>query len=54
MGVFARMLVALAEAGQYVSKTMIDATYLKAYRTASSLRRKKGGAVASSVSQRGA
>ncbi|MFC3030905.1 MULTISPECIES: IS5 family transposase [Roseomonadaceae] len=44
MGVFARMLMTLAEAGQDVSKIMIDATYLKAHRTASSLHRKKGGA----------
>ena len=45
-GVFARMMVGLA-AGHGEKKTvMIDATYLKAHRTASSLGVKKGGVVA--------
>ena len=45
MGVFARMMAGLAaEAEAEAPKTvMIDATYLKAHRTASSLRSKKGG-----------
>ena len=51
MGIFARMLMTLAEAGQDVSTVMIDATHLKTHRTASSLRRQKGGAVASSDAQ---
>lgn len=42
--VFARIMIGLA-AGSAEHKTiMIDATYLKAHRTASSLRVKKGGA----------
>jgi len=42
MGVFGRMMAGLA-AGRAEPKTvMIDATYLKAHRTASSLRVKKG------------
>ena len=45
-GVFAAMMAGLA-AGHGETKTvMIDATYLKAHRTASSLGVKKGGAVA--------
>jgi transposase len=45
-GVFAKMMAGLA-AGHGEKKTvMIDATYLKAHRTASSLGVKKGGAVA--------
>ena len=46
MGVFARIMEGLAaeSAGGTERKTvMIDATYLKAHRTASSLRMKKGG-----------
>jgi len=54
MGVFARMLMALAEADQDVSTVMIDATHLKTHRTASSLRGKKGGPVASSAAPRAA
>lgn len=54
MGIFARMLVVLAEVGQDLSMVMIDATHLKAHRTASSLRGQKGGAVASSGAPRAA
>lgn len=43
MGVFARMMVGLASEGTEQKTIMIDATYLKARRTASSLRVKKGG-----------
>ena len=43
MGVFARMMVGRASAGGEEKVVMIDATYLKAHRTASSLRAKKGG-----------
>lgn len=45
MGVFARIFegLALEAAGQ--KTIMIDATYLKAHRTASCMRGKKGGAV---------
>ena len=43
MGVFARILMALADEGQDTELLMIDATHLKAHRTASSLRGKKGG-----------
>ena len=42
MGVFARMLMELAQVGQDIDTLMIDATHLKAHRTASSLRGKKG------------
>ncbi len=52
MGVFARMLATLAEEGQDTRLVMIDATHLKAHRTASSLRGQKGGAVASSGAPR--
>jgi len=38
MGVFARMMRGLSEQGADPSTLMIDATYLKAHRTASSLR----------------
>jgi hypothetical protein len=41
MGVFVRMMEGLA-ANAEPSTVMIDATYLKAHRTASSLRVKKG------------
>ena len=43
MGVFARMMEGLAAEGADRKTVMIDATYLKAHRTASSLRLKKGG-----------
>ena len=42
MGVFARMMEGLAPEGGEDKVVMIDATYLKAHRTASSLRVKKG------------
>ena len=41
-GVFARILVGLASESAEHKTIMIDATYLKAHRTASSLRAKKG------------
>ena len=44
MGVFARILIELADQGTETSTVMIDATYLKAHRTASSQRAKKRGA----------
>ena len=43
LGVFARMLDTMASEGQNTEVVMIDATHLKAHRTASSLRGKKGG-----------
>jgi len=43
MGVFARMMAGLAAEAEVPRTVMIDATYLKAHRTASSLRAKKGG-----------
>ena len=43
MGVFARMMVGLAARSAEPTTVMIDATYLKAHRTASSPRLKKGG-----------
>ena len=45
MGVFARIMTELAAQAQQIEMGMIDATHLKAHRTASSLGRKKGGAV---------
>ena len=45
-GIFARMLLELADQGGGTDTLMIDATHLKAHRTASSLGLKKGGAVA--------
>jgi transposase len=42
MGVFARMMEGLATEGSEEKVVMIDATYLKAHRTASSLRAKRG------------
>jgi len=45
MGVFTRMMERLASAGAERRTVMIDATYLKAHRTASSLR-VKGGSLA--------
>ena len=52
LGVFARIFTELAAEGQDVETIMIDATYLKAHRTASSLRGKKGGSIASSGAPR--
>lgn len=52
LGVFARILTELAAEGRDVETIMIDATHLKAHRTASSLRGKKGDAAASSVAPR--
>jgi len=43
MGVFLRMMEGLAVASAEPKTVMIDATYLKAHRTASSLAVKKGG-----------
>ena len=43
MGVFARIMEGLASEATVPKTVMIDATYLKAHRTASSLRSKKGG-----------
>jgi len=45
-GIFARMLLELADQGGGPDTLMIDATHLKAHRTASSLRLKKGGLAA--------
>ena len=42
MGVFARIMAALAAQGRETKPIMIDATYLRAHRTASSLREKGG------------
>ncbi len=44
MGVFARIMEGLASEATEQKTVMIDATYLKAHRTASSLAVKKGGA----------
>ncbi len=52
LGVFAKMLSAMAAEGQATEKVMIDATHLKAHRTASSLRGKKGGVNGSSGAQK--
>ena len=41
---FARIMTGLAAEGTANKTIMIDATYLKAHRTASSLRAEKGGA----------
>ena len=41
-GIFARMLLALADEGGGDETLMIDATYLKAHRTASSMAPKRG------------
>jgi transposase len=49
MGVFARMLLELAKAGQDNDTLMIDATHLKAHRTASSLRAQRGAAATSAA-----
>jgi hypothetical protein len=53
MGVFARMMEGLASKGGQEKVVMIDATYLKAHRTASSLRAKKGGPTTSAVASSG-
>ena len=45
MGVFARIMDGLASEAATPKTVMIDATYLKAHRTASSLGLKKGGVV---------
>lgn len=42
-GIFARMMEGLASEAAVPKTVMIDATYLKAHRTATSLRLKKGG-----------
>jgi transposase len=42
-GIFARMLLELADQGGETDTVMIDATHLKTHRTASSLGLKKGG-----------
>ena len=47
-------MVGLAAEGMDPKTIMIDATYLKAHRTACSLRTKKGGVVARSVEQKAA
>jgi transposase len=52
MGVFARMMEGLASEGTEEKTVMIDATYLKAHRTASSLRAKKGGLTTTRASDR--
>ena len=44
-GIFARMLLELADQGGGTDTLMIDATHLKAHRTASSLGLKKGAKV---------
>ena len=43
MGVFARIMMELAEQDTDNMTISIDATYLKAHRTASGLRLRKGG-----------
>ena len=43
MGVFARIMMGLAEQAPDNKTISIDTTYLKAHRTTSSLRLKKGG-----------
>lgn len=43
MGVFARMMTELAAEAQDTDTLMMDATHLKAHRTAASLRGQKGG-----------
>ena len=54
LGVFARMLTELAAEGQDTSMLMIDATHLKAHRTAASLRGQKGAATSSAGARSGA
>ena len=53
-GVFARIMAGLAAEGAEHKTIMIDATYLKAHRTASSLRVKKGGVLARSGERKAA
>ena len=48
-GIFARMMEGLASEASVPKTVMIDATYLKAHRTASSLRSKKGGLTTSAA-----
>jgi transposase len=52
MGAFARMLLELAAEGAQTDTVMMDATHLKAHRTASSLAGQKGGVVGSSGAPR--
>ena len=51
-GVFARIMVVLAAEGADPKTIMIDATYMKAHRTACSLRAKKGGVIARLAEQK--
>jgi transposase len=53
-GVFLQMMEGLAAASAEPKTVMIDATYLKAHRTASSLRVKKGVLAASSAAPKAA
>ncbi len=53
-GVFARIMAGLAAEGAEHTTIMIDATYLKAHRAASSLRVKKGGVLARSGERKAA
>jgi transposase len=48
-GIFARMMHGLASEAAVPKTVMIDATYLKVHRTASSLRAKKGAPMTSAV-----
>ncbi len=48
-GVFARMMDGLASEAAVPKTVMIDATYLKAHRTATSLRSKKGDQMTSAA-----
>jgi transposase len=49
MGVFARMLIELAQEGQDTVMLMLDATHLKAHCTAASLRAQKAAAATSAA-----
>jgi hypothetical protein len=51
MGVFDRIVAALATEGGRPERLMIDSTHLKAHRTAASLR-KRGGRIAASAAPR--
>lgn len=53
MGVFARIMEGLASEAAERKTIMIDASYLKAHRTASRLRAKKGGAEGPSDARKG-
>ena len=53
-GIFVAMMDGLASRGTERKTIMIDATYLKAHRTASSLRVKKGGSAGSSAAPKAA